>query len=787
MLDLGRDSMARRQLDPPELARAHWVQQHMPYLVHQGDDVMLLRDGDVMAAIAVEGLAASTTEPARLGDLAAAFAAVVANAGPDVAFYVHRVSNRARPALPPVGDDAPFAQAVDARWRETLQAGSLRERQTIVSVLIRPRKTAGLVARLLGGGAAQAREQMARRVGRLHEIVARLMAATAGARPERLTREDGRWLGLYRALVTGRYAPLTPGARLVLHGDLVAASEIRLMGDAFVVVGSDVGDMRHGAIFGVKKYAGFTEPGMLDRLNLDFDMTLTHSFTPVNDLAALERIQRTVRQMASTEDAAISLRAQLEEAADDLASQRIGFGLHHASIAVFCRSRNDLEEASAQIRSAAQNAGIEMVRESLGARATFFAQHPGNASYRLRPALISTRNFADLAALHGSPRGAPPERAPWGEALTIVPTASGEPYRVNLHLPAAPGERSLGHTAIFGRTGSGKTLLAAFLMASAHRVGVRIFAFDKDNGLETPLRALGGAYAEVRMGEPAGFNPFAVETDPRGVAWLTDWIGLALLGAGPELTPLQAEALARAARANAAAGLELQTLGHFRSQLRAVDDDGDLFDRLGEWDEDGRYGWLFSGAGPDSLDLSHRVTAFDLTEVLDSPRARTAWLSYVFRRIERAVEDGRPTLIVLDEAWKLLDDAYFQRRLKDWMLTMRKKNVVVMMLTQRVGHVAESAAGSSIFESLATTIVFPNSRNTVEELAPLGLNEAETRILMASGESSRLALIRTGDQSALVDLDLSALDGLLGVLGGGKGDHAPPGWRSDPGFWKEFA
>lgn len=537
-------------------------------------------------------------------------------------------------------------------------------------------------------------------------------------------------------------------------------------------------------MFGVRRYPGFTEPGMLDRLASDLDMAISHSFTPVADLTALERIQRTVRQMASAEDAAVSLRDQLEEAADDLASQRVGFGLHHASVAVFSRTARDLEEACAHIRATAQGAGIELVRESLGARATFYAQHPGNAAYRLRPAMISTRNFSDLAALHGAPRGLSAAQTPWGAPLAILPTASGEPYRVSLHLPAAKGERTPGHTAIFGRTGSGKTLLAAFLMASAQRVGARIFAFDKDNGLEMALRALGGAYSAVRMGAPAGFNPFAVETDARGAAWLTDWIAHALLGAGPALTPLQAEALSGAARANAEASAGLRTLAHFRSQLRAVDDGGDLHERLGEWDADGRYAWLFCGAGADSLDLSNPVTAFDLTEVLDSPRVRTAWLAYVFRRIERAVEDGRPTLIVLDEAWRLLDDGYFQHRLKDWMLTMRKKNVAVIMLTQRVGHVSDSAAGASILESLATVIVFPNARNTAEELAPLGLNAAELRIALSPQATGRLALIRSGDQSALVDADLAALGGLLDVLGG---RHASPGWRENPDFWKGVA
>ena len=115
----------------------------------------------------------------------------------------------------------------------------------------------------------------------------------------------------------------------------------------------------------------------------------------------------------------------------------------------------------------------------------------------------------------------------------------------------------------------------------------------------------------------------------------------------------------------------------------------------------------------------------------------------MFRRIERTVEDSRPTLIVLDEAWKLLDDPYFERRLKDWMLTMRKKNVAVVLLTQRVAHIRESKAGGSILESAVTTILYPNSRNTPEELAPLALSDRELDFACASALEARLALIRS--------------------------------------------
>lgn len=302
--------------------------------------------------------------------------------------------------------------------------------------------------------------------------------------------------------------------------------------------------------------------------------------------------------------------------------------------------------------------------------------------------------------------------------------------------------------------------------------------------MEMPVRAMGGAYSSVQMGVKTGFNPFASESDERGSAWLSDWLESLLKPKDGELSPLQIEALAKAASENSKAPLNLQTLRHFRTQLRAVDDQGDLYQRLGRWDQGGQYDWLFGGQGTDSLTFDADVTAFDMTEIFDADLIRTAWLSYVFRRIERVVEDERPTLIVLDEAWKLLDDDYFRDRLKDWMLTMRKKNVALVLLTQRVSHITQSAAGGSILESVTTRLLYPSNKTTEEELAPLKLTENELNFALQSNEDHRLALLQSGDDSSIIDMDLSALGPLLKVLGGGKGETAPDGWRNDPEFWK---
>ena len=561
----------------------------------------------------------------------------------------------------------------------------LRERRSFVTVTLRPAKLVGVAARLFGPGASAERDRIARRIERLDEVVAFLMETLAVTRPERLTLSGGRWLELLGALVTGRAEPMPAEKGFRPLADLVASSSLRFEGDQFVVPGGSTEDLRFGAVFSLKTYPAATSPGIFDSFDLDCDSVVTHSFTPIEQVEALARIRRTVRQMGAADDAAASLRAQLIDAADDLASGRIAFGLHHATVVLFARSEAELDAAASQTRAAGSRAGCVMVREEIGARAGYFAQHPGNHGFRARAAMISSKNFAHLAALHADPRGLGPEETPWGQPITTLPTAAGGAFRLSLHLRGKPGERSVGHTLVLGRTGSGKTLGTAFLIAQGRRTGARIIVFDKDRGLETPLRAMGGSYAAVRLGEPTGFNPFAAETDERGQAWLTDWLSALLSREGP-LSATQAQALAQAVRVNAETDPTLRGLRAFRRQFRAVDDEGALFERMGEWDAEGAFGWLFAGDGRDTLGFDASVTGFDLSEIFDTPAVRTAWLSYVFRRIERLVEDGRPTLLVLDEAWKLLDDEYFERRLKDWMLTMRKKNVAVVLLTQRVAH-----------------------------------------------------------------------------------------------------
>ena len=62
-------------------------------------------------------------------------------------------------------------------------------------------------------------------------------------------------------------------------------------------------------------------------------------------------------------------------------------------------------------------------------------------------------------------------------------------------------------------------------------------------------------------------------------------------------------------------------------------------------------------------------------------------ITYLFHRLEDRF-DGRPTLLILDEAWLFLDDPMFAARIREWLKTLRKKNVSVVFATQSLADIA---------------------------------------------------------------------------------------------------
>ena len=321
------------------------------------------------------------------------------------------------------------------------------------------------------------------------------------------------------------------------------------------------------------------------------------------------------------------------------------------------------------------------------------------------------------------------------------------------------------------------------------RAGARVFVFDYRQGMEMAVRANEGRYTTIQGGMPTGLNPLWTEVDKRGVAWLADWFGSLLYREDKPLTPAQTNRIMECVRQNAqATDPGLRDWQNFASLFMSMDDDGDLNQRVLEWAEKGRFGWIFGHSLEDTFSLDGSLVGFDLTGILDSEsdKERMAVLSYLFRRIERKIEDRRPTIIIIDEAWKALDNEYFAERLSQWLVTARKQNTVAVMMTQYASQLERTRTGKTIVEAVPTQVLLPNIRANASDYQMLNLYQKELDTLLSTGTNSRLALIRDDQGSVVVDADLSALGDNLTILGGMEAGEklVGPDYRDRPDFWR---
>jgi type IV secretion system protein VirB4 len=782
---LSKSSPALQSVGAADFSKESYLSEHMPYLNYVDDQTMILKQGDLMATLRFDGVNPMTSEDSALDALKRAVCAIVSLTGNTFGFYVHRISVPQNLDLTPVSGDG-FAAEIDRLWQDHVRGLGPKKLRLYLSVIRRPSLGARLPL-LRRFATRNYHKDRTRRTQQLGEVMNFFSEALAPAKPMRLTRQGSEWLGYLGALNYGTFEPIAESAAFTTLASQASNCRAIFDQDRVMIRDEVTGVLRYGAIFAVKTYPSITDVTMLDALDLPIDVVLTNTFTPIPNNIMLENIQRTVRQMYAADDAAVSLREQLTVAADDMESGRIAFGDHHLSVAIYAHDKDLLEQGVAQVKRIGQEVSTVLIRENMALKATYFAQHPGNFSYRVRKTPISSVNFADFAALHGTVEGRLPKQSPWAENITVFPTVGSSGYRFNFHEAGAPSsEPTAGHAVVLGTMGVGKTFTTAFLVAQAQRIGARLFFFDKDQGLEMTVRALGGSYNQIRAGVPTGLNPLATETDARGKAWLSDWLTTLLSRTGA-LNGEQARHLQLAIRQNAEAQMPLQNFPGFEQLFRSLDDDDELQSRVAEWAPSGRFGWVFE-ENDDGKDLNVKgdIVGFDMTEILDMETERTAVLSYIFRQIERVIEDRKPTIIVLDEAWKLLNDAYFGARLENWLVTLRKMNCVVIMMTQLPSQLEKSHVGKTIVETVSTQILFPNPKAEPSDYRFLRLNDKEAELLVQPMIGTRAALVRSAGESVFINADLSALGPLLPFLGGGATGEAlaGPDWRNRHDFWR---
>ncbi len=155
-----------------------------------------------------------------------------------------------------------------------------------------------------------------------------------------------------------------------------------------------------------------------------------------------------------------------------------------------------------------------------------------------------------------------------------------------------------------------------------------------------------------------------------------------------------------------------------------------------------------------------------MTQILDDPAVRTPAMMYLFHRVEERL-NGDAAIIVVDEGWKALDDDVFVRRIKDWEKTIRKRNGIVGFATQSAQDALESRIASAIIEQAATQIFMTNPKaREADYVDGFGLTPHEYEIVRSLPDDAHCFLIKHGNESVVVRLNLTGERDILTILSG---------------------
>ncbi|MEO0347987.1 MAG: VirB4 family type IV secretion/conjugal transfer ATPase, partial [Pseudomonadota bacterium] len=284
-------------------------------------------------------------------------------------------------------------------------------------------------------------------------------------------------------------------------------------------------------------------------------------------------------------------------------------------------------------------------------------------------------------------------------------------------------------------------------------------------GAEIFIRALNGNYTLINARSGCGFNPLSLPDTAENRTYLLEWLQMLVTVRGENLSAADISVLNSAIDGNYKLDPADRYLSNVIPFLGIENDDNSLATRIAMWHGKGSHARLFDNQ-IDKINLNDKlVYGFEMGQLLQDKIALGPVLSYLFHRISLSL-DGTPTMVVLDEAWALIDNPIFAPKIKDWLKVMRKLNAMVVFATQSVEDAAKSEISDTLIQQTATQIFLPNLKATDAYRTAFMLSAREYNLIKTTDPGSRFFLVKQSQHAVIARINLSGMDDIINVLSG---------------------
>lgn len=721
-------------------SRAAALPDFLPWAALVAPGVVLNKDGAFQRTLRFRGPDLDSATPAELVAVTARLNNVLRRLGSGWAIFVEAQRVPAL-AYPDSSFPDPVSALVDRERAEQFrEAGAHFESGYFLTLVwLPPAQSATRAESWLFEGKAEQQTGAAELLRSFIDRTNRLLALIEGLMPEAAWLDDSETLTYLHACVsTRRHRVRVPEAPAYLDAILPDES---LTGGLEPRLGE-----HHLRTLTINGFPTATFPGLLDELNrqafayrwccraimLDkTDATRVLSRIRRQWFAKRKSVAAIVKEVMTNETSVLLDSDAANKAADaDLALQELGAdhaGLCYVTttVTVWDRDPGLAADRLRQVEKIIQGRDFACTSERMNALEAWFGSLPGHIYANVRQPPVSTLNLAHMLPLSAVWAG-PPDDTHFRDApLFLAKTEGSTPFRFALHVG------DVGHSLVVGPTGAGKSVLLALMALQFRRYrGNQIFAFDFGGSIRAATLAMGGDWQDLGgalHADQAGvaLQPLRKIDDPAERAWAAEWLAAILADEVVALDPAAKDHLWSALSSLASAPPAERTLTGLAVLLQSQT----LKQALAPYCVGGPWGRLLDAE--DEHLGSASIQAFEI-EGLIGAGAAAAVLSYLFHRIEGRL-DGRPTLIIIDEGWLVLDHPAFAGQLREWLKTLRKKNASVVFATQSLADIERSSIAPAIIESCPTRIFLPNERAAEPQIQAVyerfGLNARQIEIL----------------------------------------------------------
>lgn len=293
----------------------------------------------------------------------------------------------------------------------------------------------------------------------------------------------------------------------------------------------------------------------------------------------------------------------------------------------------------------------------------------------------------------------------------------------------SPFENKAGNhnVAVFGKSGSGKSVTLQELCASLCGAGARVVVIDDGRSFEHSAKLQGGAFVEFTLSSGFCLNPFSMideELARSDEDYLLDC--MAMLKAIVNQMSRHIDRLNDTERglidgAVNAVWEEKGRGGSIDDVIGALEATGnpmaiDLGIAMRPFSSGGTYGRFFKGEV--SFELSAQLTVFELSDLSSREELRSVVLTaimFMSQQMMRKVDRAIPKALLLDEAWQMLRGGAMADFIETYARTCRKYGASLVTATQSLNDYYKSAGSIAALENSDWFVILQQKPETIAD------------------------------------------------------------------------